>query len=814
MSVAPALVNCTIQFYHSNDTTQVDVPRVAKGSELYEQVTRVLLINGEFPKHLFGLEFADNVVEHRKWLDLNKQLKLQIPPHVTAVKFNFKIKFFELEPHKKIEGFTQRLYIAQLVAMLKEGSLKPQLTANSNNDSVSQIGAYMLFIFSGRYAQIEADHGTYSKYLKTSLPNDLIVRHPMIIQKAVEIYKNLTKTLNERPGAAKKSLDEIAKDAFLEAVSKIDRYGFQFYQGTQAPGATPIEIGVSMEKISIFQRDKIVRNLRWQEILKLAFKNELFTIEVFDEELSQQNSEQETLTFSFNHYRTAKEFWHTCVDHHSMYRSAQGASPVGTPPLDRDKQLPKRQSESTTHHTLGRSSTDQMPNGQPPSTSNFSNKGTTSTMGATIEEPSAATDSKSSQDMHVATLAYLDPNFSVNPPHFRRRNLTVAPNDRGKFGFSFEGGDGKRVNVTKIDPAGAARNCNPPLNEGDEILEIFGKTAQKMSAADITNQIRETGARMQSLQLTVLTQVPDESTCSSPLETSINEMRDQLHLQSDLANAFHNLEKKKPSGTFKIAEKNYGKNRYNDVWPYDDTRVALNSECDYINASYVKVQNPDGSVLKYIAAQGPLDQTVEDFWRMIYEKKISHVIMVTALKERDIKKCVKYWPDINCPTPTAGNEFLIDCTSEQQNDDGFTTRNLTLRKTREATVRDVVQCQYHDWPDHGVPQGTDNFLKFIQRIREFRTGNPNENILVHCSAGIGRTGVVILTEASFKRIDMNEPLPLIQILKEMRSQRPQLIQNFAQFSYVCRAILAYFEVRQRRTTGNSLKSNQNSNSKS
>ena len=180
------------------------------------------------------------------------------------------------------------------------------------------------------------------------------------------------------------------------------------------------------------------------------------------------------------------------------------------------------------------------------------------------------------------------------------------------------------------------------------------------------------------------------------------------------------------------------------------------------------------------------------------------MIMVTQLRERDIKKCVKYWADINCPTPTAGNEFLIDCTSEQQNDDGFTTRNLTLGKPRELTVRDVVQCQYHDRPDHGVPSGTDNFLKFIHRIRELRAASPpDQDILVHCSAGIGRTGVVILTEASFKRIDMNETLPLIQVLKEMRSHRPQLIQNFAQFSYVCRAIMAYYENRQRRSTANS-----------
>ena len=798
-----SVVNCTIRFYHSNDTSQVDVPRVAKGAELYEQVTRVLLVNGEFPVNVFGLEFADNIVEHRKWLDLNKPLKLQIPPHVTSVTFNFKIRFFELEPHKKIDGFTRRLYISQLTAMLKDGSLRPQVNAKA--DSVSEIGAYMLFICNGRFSQIEAEQGVYAKYLKSSFHPDTFAKYPSFVQKSLEIYRNLPKLLSEKPGAAKRSLDEIAKDVFLEAVSKIDRFGYQFYQGSQISDSSAIEIGVSMENISIFQKEKIVRNLRWQEILKLAFKNELFTIEIYNEETNQsRNAEPETLTFSLNHYRTAKEFWHTCVDHHSLYRSAQGASPVGTPPLDRDKQLPKRSSESTTGgQTIGRSSNDFLSNGQPPSTTNFSNTKTASSAmgGQTSEDPSAATESKSSQDMHVATLAYLDPNFSANPPHFRRRNLEVVPNDRGKFGFSFDGGDGKRVIITKIDPSGAARKCDPPLNEGDEILEIFNKNAQKLSSAEITNLIRETGAQFSSLQLTVLTQVPDETSSQTPLETSINELKSQLHLQSNLANAFHNLEKKKVSATFKFAERNPPRNRYNDVWPYDDTRVSLVSENDYINANFVKVQIPDGSCLKYIAAQGPLDHTVEDFWRMIYDQKISHVIMVTALKERDIRKCAKYWPEINNPTPTGGNEFIIDCTSEQQNDEGFTTRNLTLRKGRESTVvRDVIQCQFHDWPDHGVPQGTGNFLKFIQRIREFRKSNPAENILVHCSAGIGRTGVVILTEASFKLIDLNEPLPLVQILKEMRAYRPQLIQNWAQFSFVCRAILAYYEIRQRRST--------------
>ena len=262
--------------------------------------------------------------------------------------------------------------------------------------------------------------------------------------------------------------------------------------------------------------------------------------------------------------------------------------------------------------------------------------------------------------------------------------------------------------------------------------------------------------------------------------------------------------------------------------------------------------------LKYIAAQGPLDHTVEDFWRMIYDQKISHVIMVTALKERDIRKCAKYWPEMHCPTPTSNNHFLVDCTSEQQNE-GYTTRHLTVTRPTAGTgssssssstfkqddsvmsggaseggggVREICQCQFHDWPDHGVPQGTKNFINFIQRIRDFRKkcsassaaaassssssstvsaaslsscdggagaggSTSDKHILVHCSAGIGRTGVVILTEACFNLIDLNKELPLIALLREMRAQRPQLIQNWAQFSFVCRSVLAYYEMKQR-----------------
>ena len=858
-------VNCCVRFFHTPEVTRIEIQRLAKGSELYDEVCQTLSDDVQF--NLFGLEFAESI-EYRRWLDLNKQLKSQIPPHITSVTLLFKIKFFDCQPQKIQNGFTRTLYVAQLAHMLREGSLRPQVTPKAESrDQLSEIGALVMLLKFGKFSEVEMKNGTYMKFLRTAfVPLETVTKYPLFVQRCIDLYRDMPRLLVDRSGPGRRSVDELARDSFLDAVSRIERYGYQFYQASQAGDSSSIEIGVSTEKISIFQNSKIIRNLRWKDIAKLAFKNALFSVEIFNEDsppLHQQ--EQETLTFSLNHYRTAKELWHTCVDHHSQYRSAQGASPVGTPPLDREKQhikLSHRNSQQAmlpsttvpgsgpagTQHSAtgtapgGKSSMEaSLTNGQPASTTTISNNNSSlggAGGGATVggshsATSSSATDSKSSQDMHVATLAVLDPSFSVSPPHFRRRNLEVVPNERGKFGFSFDGGDDRKVTITKIDPSGAAKKCTPPLNEGDEILEIFGRAAAPLPSTEITNLIRETGSRFANLHLTVLTQILDDVMSHSPLENSINELQHQLHLNSNLANAFHTLEKKKASGTYKFAEKNAPRNRYNDVWPYDDTRVALSSENDYINANFVRLQLPDDRWLNYIAAQGPLDHTVEDFWRMIYDQNITHVIMVTALKERDIRKCAKYWPEINCATPTSNNEFLVDCTSEEQNE-GYTTRNFTLQhrppprragalksfkedsnsSTAAATaepVRDICQCQFHDWPDHGVPQGTKNFINFIQTIRDFRkkcsasfssssscsSSFENNHILVHCSAGIGRTGVVILTEACFNLIDLNKELPLISILRDIRAQRPQLIQNWAQFSFVCRSVLAYYDLKQR-----------------
>ena len=641
-------VNCCVRFFHTPEVTRIEIQRLAKGSELYDEVCQSLTDDANFQFNLFGLEFAENI-EYRRWLDLNKPIKSQIPPHITSVTLLFKIKFFDCQPQKIQNGFTRTLYVAQLAHMLREGSLRPQITPKAESkDQLSEIGALLMLMKFGKFSEVEMKNGTYIKFLRSAfVPLETVTKYPLFVQRCIDVYRDIPKYLVDRSGPGRRSLDELARDSFLDAVSRIERYGYQFYQASQAGDSSSIEIGVSTEKISIFQNSKIIRNLRWKDIAKLAFKNALFSVEIFNEDSPSSQQEQETLTFSLNHYRTAKELWHTCVDHHSQYRSAQGASPVGTPPLDREKQLDSKtqklshrnshnmlpsggHSGGGTHtHTGGKSSADAtLTNGQPPppppaapssaaTMSNNSAGGGAQTPAASMgmgaggsHTSSSGTDSKSSQDMHVATLAVLDPSFSVSPPHFRRRNLEVVPNERGKFGFSFDGGDGRKVTVTKIDPQGAAKKCEPPLKEGDEILEIFGRAAAPLPSQEITSLIRETGSHFANLHLTVLTQITSGDDvmlkggagglgACSPLESSISELQHQLHLNSNLANAFHSLEKKKAGGTYKWAEKNPPRNRYNDVWPYDDTRVALSSpDNDYINANFVRLQLPDNRLVR------------------------------------------------------------------------------------------------------------------------------------------------------------------------------------------------------------------------
>uniref|UniRef100_A0A8D3CD37 Receptor-type tyrosine-protein phosphatase C n=1 Tax=Scophthalmus maximus TaxID=52904 RepID=A0A8D3CD37_SCOMX len=236
---------------------------------------------------------------------------------------------------------------------------------------------------------------------------------------------------------------------------------------------------------------------------------------------------------------------------------------------------------------------------------------------------------------------------------------------------------------------------------------------------------------------------------------------------------------------------NVPKNRYVDILPYDYNRVQLTTGngkagCDYINASFI-----DGykEAKKYIAAQGPKDETVSDFWRMVWEQQSSIIVMVTRCEEGNRAKCAQYWPSPERETEIF-EEFIVKLNSEGHFPD-YTIRHLSLTNKREkSSNREVTHIQFMSWPDHGVPGEAHLLLKLRRRVNAFKNFFSGP-IVIHCSAGVGRTGTYIGIDAMMEGLEAEGRVDVYGYVVQLRRQRCLMVQVEAQYILIHQALVEH-----------------------
>uniref|UniRef100_H2UZA4 protein-tyrosine-phosphatase n=1 Tax=Takifugu rubripes TaxID=31033 RepID=H2UZA4_TAKRU len=240
-------------------------------------------------------------------------------------------------------------------------------------------------------------------------------------------------------------------------------------------------------------------------------------------------------------------------------------------------------------------------------------------------------------------------------------------------------------------------------------------------------------------------------------------------------------------------EENVKKNRYKDILPFDHSRVKLglktsNQDADYINANFIKgMDGPE----TYIATQGPLPNTVIDFWRMNWEYNVAVIVMACREFEMGRKKCERYYPQFK-EEPVAFGPFRISCESEQARTD-YLIRALTVECENET--RRITQFHYLNWPDHDVPSSFDSILDMIGLMREYQDHN-DVPICVHCSAGCGRTGAICAIDYTWNLLKAGkipEDFNVFRLIQEMRTQRHSAVQTKEQYELVHKAIAQLFE---------------------
>ncbi|XP_049930585.1 receptor-type tyrosine-protein phosphatase S-like isoform X1 [Epinephelus moara] len=232
------------------------------------------------------------------------------------------------------------------------------------------------------------------------------------------------------------------------------------------------------------------------------------------------------------------------------------------------------------------------------------------------------------------------------------------------------------------------------------------------------------------------------------------------------------------------------KNRLVNIMPYETTRVCLQpirglEGSDYINASYIDGYRQQRG---YIATQGPLAETTEDFWRMLWEHNSTIVVMLTKLREMGREKCHQYWP---AERSARYQYFVVDPMAEY-NMPQYILREFKVTDARDGQSRTVRQFQFTDWPEQGVPKSGEGFIDFIGQVHKTKEQFGQDGpISVHCSAGVGRTGVFITLSIVLERMRYEGAVDIFQTVKMLRTQRPAMVQTEDEYQFCYQAALEY-----------------------
>ena len=224
-------------------------------------------------------------------------------------------------------------------------------------------------------------------------------------------------------------------------------------------------------------------------------------------------------------------------------------------------------------------------------------------------------------------------------------------------------------------------------------------------------------------------------------------------------------------------------NRYSNIRPYKDNVVSINSENKYINASWIHL--PYNNI--FIGTQGPLDTTIDDFWEMCYSYKVKVIVMLCKLQENNKIKCAKYWDSNNV------KKFILkQINSEFDLIDGVIVRNFEIKKNQnDFFPNTVIQLHYTCWDDHSTPD-VDSYNKLIKLIEFLDYYKDNSPVVVHCSAGVGRSGTFIALYNLYHNIlrqikdnQINEiKFSIMDLVRKLKEMRTHSVENEGQYKFI------------------------------
>ncbi|XP_053512149.1 tyrosine-protein phosphatase non-receptor type 3 isoform X6 [Artibeus jamaicensis] len=831
-------VVCSIRFLDGSVQT-FKVNKQDTGQVLLDMAFNHLCVT---EKEYFGLQHGDESVDSpQRWLESSKPIRKQLKGGFPCT-LHFRVRFFIPDPNTLQQEQTRHLYFLQLKMDICEGRLTCPL------NSAVVLASYAVQSHFGDYDPCVHQPG----YLSDS----------QFIPDQNEDFLTKVESLHEQHSGLQRSE---AESCFINIARTLDFYGVELHGGRDLHNLD-LMIGIASGGIAVYRKYICTSFYPWVNILKISFKRKKFFIQ---QRQKQTESRDHVVAFNMLNYRSCKNLWKSCVEHHTFFQAKKllpqeknALSQYWTlgsrnprkrsPRLRHEIRKPRHSSADNLANEMtyitetedvfytykgslspkdsdSEVSQNQSPHQGSISENNPAQSCLTRTSSSSVSPSSNApgscspdgVDQQFLEDFHRVTKGgsiedssqyYCDKNDNGDGYLILIR---ITPDEDGKFGFNLKGGVDQKMPlvVSRINPESPADTCIPKLNEGDQIVLINGRDISEHTHDQVVMFIkasRESHTRELALVIRrkavhsfaeiksedELNQLfPDAIFPVCPegvdtLEESMEQLKKGLESGTVLIQ-FEQLYRKKPGLAITVAKlpQNLDKNRYKDVLPYDTTRVLLQGSEDYINASYVNMEVPAANLVnKYIAAQGPLPHTCAQFWQVVWDQKLSLIVMLTTLTERGRTKCHQYWPDP--PDVSEHGNFHIRCQSEDCTI-AYVFREILVTNTKTGEEHTVTHLQYVAWPDHGVPDDSSDFLEFVSYVRSLRVDA--EPVLVHCSAGIGRTGVLVTMETAMCLIERNLPVYPLDIVRKMRDQRAMMVQTSSQYKFVCEAILRVYE---------------------
>ncbi|KAM8945243.1 tyrosine-protein phosphatase non-receptor type 14 [Pelodytes ibericus] len=297
-----------------------------------------------------------------------------------------------------------------------------------------------------------------------------------------------------------------------------------------------------------------------------------------------------------------------------------------------------------------------------------------------------------------------------------------------------------------------------------------------------------------------------DDTTKMPMDERYKCLRKKLE-EGMVFTEYEQIPRRKPDGIFSTAmlPENLERNRVCEVLPYEENRVELvptkENRTGYINASHIKVTVGDQD-LHYIATQGPLPHTFHEFWQMVWEQGVNVIAMVITEEEEGREQNYRYWPKLGSKQNSATYGIFKVTTNFRTDAGRHAITGLKVNHLLSGQERTVWHLQFTDWPDHGCPEEAQGFLSYLEEISvvyshanstQDTSSHCNPPVVVHCSAGAGRTGVLILTQLMIGCWQANENIEIPAMLKHLRDQRMFLVQTIAQYKFVYQVLIQFFE---------------------